>query len=174
MLKTINKYCDRLESINSLIVRILFCVLIVSCVLQVFTRYVLNNSLSWTEELARYCYIWSNILAAALCTKHKVHASVTVVRDLLSTHWRIIFDIIIDLVILACAYIMLRYGLQVALTFPNKLSPALGIPMLFYYFSVPLSGALIIVYLLVDLLKQFTQLFTGTEKIENEPVGEVN
>ena len=64
---------ERIEKIKKIVERLLyflvcatFAVLIFACVLQVFTRFVLNNSLSWTEELARYAFIRSNFLGEAI------------------------------------------------------------------------------------------------------------
>lgn len=55
MLERVKKAVERLLHF---MVSAAFLVLIFACVLQVFTRFVLNNSLSWTEELARYAFIW--------------------------------------------------------------------------------------------------------------------
>ena len=73
-----NKYIDK---IIFTLIAISFIILILSCVLQVFTRFVLNNSLSWTEELSRYTFIWSNFLGAIFCTKKGTHAVVTIITD---------------------------------------------------------------------------------------------
>lgn len=38
--------------------------------IQVFSRYVLQTSLSWSEELTRYLFIWSGFLSVSYCTKY--------------------------------------------------------------------------------------------------------
>ena len=44
---------------------------------QVFFRYVLNDSLSWSEELARYLYIWQGWLGISLIERKRKHVSIT-------------------------------------------------------------------------------------------------
>ena len=85
-----NKYIDK---IIFTLIAISFIILILSCVLQVFTRFVLNNSLSWTEELSRYTFIWSNFLGAISCTKKGTHAVVTIITDSLEKKKKIILNI---------------------------------------------------------------------------------
>lgn len=37
--------------------------------IQVFTRYLLGNSLAWSEEITRYLFIWSGFISVSYCTK---------------------------------------------------------------------------------------------------------
>jgi TRAP-type C4-dicarboxylate transport system permease small subunit len=46
--------------------------------LQFFTRYVLNDSLAWTEEIARYALMWLTFIGAAIVTRKNMHISVEV------------------------------------------------------------------------------------------------
>jgi TRAP-type C4-dicarboxylate transport system permease small subunit len=39
---------------------------------QVFSRFVLNASLSWSEEITRYCFVWCGFLSIGLCTRHGI------------------------------------------------------------------------------------------------------
>ena len=76
-MKTIDHIADKVAKVVEYVVIVLFVVTLSACVLQVFTRYVLNNSLRWTDELARYTFIYGNVLGAVLMQRIHGHAAVT-------------------------------------------------------------------------------------------------
>ena len=45
--------------------------------IQVFSRYILGVSLSWSEEITRYLFIWSAFLSVSLCTKKCISIKLT-------------------------------------------------------------------------------------------------
>lgn len=130
---------------------IVFSVLVAACVLQVFTRFVLNSSLSWTEELARYTFIWANMLGAILCTKNKSNATVSVITDNLSSKNQDILRKIVDVLSILIGLLLLFYGTRVAWAVRTQLSPALRISMSFVYGAAPIFGALLIFYCVYDM-----------------------
>ena len=65
-MKSLQRVSDTVNRTVSYVGIAVFLVLILACVMQVFFRFVLNHSLSWTEELARYCFIWMHMLGASL------------------------------------------------------------------------------------------------------------
>ena len=54
---------------------LIFGLLVLDVLWQVFSRYVLNTSFSWTEELARFSLIWLSILGAAYLNARREHLS---------------------------------------------------------------------------------------------------
>lgn len=131
-----------------------FFVLIFACVLQVFTRFVLNSSLSWTEELARYAFIWSNLLGAALCVKNKSNAVVTVITDKLSVKNKKRFNVMANMCVVFISCIIAIYGLQVAYAVRTQLSPALRLPMSFVYGAAPAFGLLSLFYGVENMVEE--------------------
>lgn len=129
----------------------LFAVLIVACVAQVFFRFVLNNSLSWTDELARYCFIWMHMIGASLLIGGSEHATVTAVLDLLHDTARKILDIIIELVIFFDGTVMLYSGVLLSYSSRANLSTAMSVPMWVINSSVALGGLLLMFQAVVKI-----------------------
>lgn len=157
-MKTLQRVSNTVNKIVSYVGLAIFIVLIIACVMQVFFRFVLNNSLSWTEELARYCFIWMHMLGASLLIESNGHATVTAVLDLLHGVVRKIVDIVIELVIFFNGTVMLYAGLQLAYSSRMNLSTALSVPMWCINSSVAVGGLLLMfqafVQIAVILLKK--------------------
>ena len=62
--------------------------LVVIMFIQVFCRYVLNNSLSWSEELTKYLFVWMTFLGGALCLRDKIHIGVDYFVSFLPKYFR--------------------------------------------------------------------------------------
>src|SRR5262245_13963326 len=60
-----------------------FWALAVIVFLQFFTRYVLNDSLAWTEEIARYGLIWVTFIGGAMVTRRNSHIAVVLLPNIL-------------------------------------------------------------------------------------------
>lgn len=150
-MKTLHRVSDTVNKAVSYVGVALFCVLIVACVLQVFFRFVLNNSLAWSEELARYCFIWMHMIGASLLIETRGHATVTAVLDLLHGTIRKIIDIIIELVIFFSGVIMLYAGTNLALSTRNNLSTAMSVPMWIINSSVAVGGLLLMFQAFVQI-----------------------
>jgi TRAP-type C4-dicarboxylate transport system permease small subunit len=71
-------YYDHLEEI---LLVTMFVVMVAVIFLQVFMRYVVNNSLSWTEEMGRYLFIWLSWLGISAGEKRGEHIKITVLVD---------------------------------------------------------------------------------------------
>lgn len=158
---------------------VLFSVLMVSVIfLQVIMRYVFGSSLAWSEELARYSFIWIVYIGISFGVKKQRHIKVDLLLLAFKDKGRIVFNIISNLLFLAFAIFVIRYGYDIAsqlLTFGQK-SPANQIPMGYVYMAAPVGMGLTAIRLIQNLIKQFKALFgngdtevkTELEKVQEE------
>lgn len=164
-MKTLQKISDTVNKGVSYLGIVVFVVLIVTCVLQVFFRFVIDDSLSWSEELARYAFIWMHMLGISLLIEGSEHATVTAVLDLLHGAIRKVVDVLIQLVILANGAIMVWSGAVLAWSSKSNLSTALSLPMWCINISVAVGGILIIFQCIVHIIMILTN--------HTKPKGEV-
>jgi TRAP-type C4-dicarboxylate transport system permease small subunit len=120
---------------------------------QVFTRFVLKDPSSFTEELARFLLIWVGLLGASYASGKKMHLAIGVVLESLKGKIRLVIELIIQACIFVFAMlVMLVGGLRlVTITLAlNQVSAALRIPLGYVYLVIPLSGLLIMYYSLAS------------------------
>lgn len=144
-----SKYVDRLAGFMIIVI---FSVMIFSCILQVFTRFVLNDSLSWTEELARFTFIWANLLGASICVKNNKHARITALFDNFSSKMKKYVSLLIQVLIITMASVMVVQGFTLMEMTSTQLSAALKMQMSLVYLAIPVSGIFIIFYSLINII----------------------
>ena len=66
----------KLNKVLEYILAFLVVVMVVGCFWQIFTRFVLNNASSWTEELLRYALIWLTMLGVPYAYLKEQHISI--------------------------------------------------------------------------------------------------
>jgi len=116
---------------------------------QVFTRFILKNPSSFTEELARYLLIWVGLLGASYAAGKKMHLAIDVVLHVLSERPRKWIEMLIQVFILLFSLLVMVIGgiRLVAITLKlNQISAALRIKLGYVYLVLPLSGLLIMFY----------------------------
>lgn len=119
---------------------------------QVIFRYVFQNSLSWSEELGRYLFVWITFLGAALGIREKAHVALDAFINVLPPAVRKPVFWIGYLAMIALALAMVVTGKSLIELGMRQRTAAMQIPMGYVYVVLPTSGALIIFYLILDLL----------------------
>ena len=110
-------------------------------VAQVFCRYVLNSSLSWSEELARYLFIWMIYIGISYGVKLDKHICVDAVYSFAPKSIKRYYAIVSYLLFLLFAVAMVYYGILVVgmQISSGQVSPAMGVPMQYVY-AAPVVG----------------------------------
>ena len=119
---------------------------------QVFTRFVLGNPSSYTEELARYLLIWIGLIGGAYASGKGIHLAIKLLPNS-SQRW---CSIVIELCIVLFAVSVLLVGgirlVHYTLTL-GQTSAALGIRVGYVYLALPISGALITWFAATSLIQ---------------------
>ena len=118
---------------------------------QIFMRYVMGASLSWSEELARYFFIWATYVGIAYAVRKDAHIRVTMGTDLLSARGQPYVRILTHVIFGAFAvFVMYQGWFMVEKTFRfGQKSASLGVPMGIVYLA-PFTGFLLVVLRLVQ------------------------
>lgn len=113
---------------------------------QIFFRYVLNASLSWPEELARWAFVWTVFVGMAIGIHRKSHIAIDLLRRNLNGRLKSIHTIFMQIVICTTSIALLKYGWELA-TSASYVSPALEWHFRYLYSAVPCGAALNLLYL---------------------------
>jgi len=116
---------------------------------QVFSRFILRDPSSVTEEIARFLLIWIGLLGAAWAYRRKSHLGIDILTGRLTGRARAASRVFPHACALVFAAGVMGIGgwRLVRLTLDlNQVSASLGIPMGGVYLAVPMSGVLIGLY----------------------------
>lgn len=151
----------KLDKILGSILVFLLAMMVLAVIWQVFSRYIVNNPSSFTEELSRYLFIWIGLLGAAYAAGQQTHLAIDILPPKLNPPNRIKLRIFINvLIILFCLTVLVIGGAN--LVYVNydlgQFSAALNLPLSVVYLVLPIAGVLVIFYKVNEIIHSKTYL----------------
>lgn len=125
---------------------IIFSLMVVDVLWQVFSRYVLGESSSFTEEFARFALIWLTVLGAAYLNGKEAHLTMDfLTRKLSPVDYAKRRRVVSGFMFVFAAVAMVVGGGNLCYTTLRlgQVSPAIGIPLGLVYAVVPVAGLII-------------------------------
>ena len=119
---------------------------------QVFGRYVLNSSPSWSEQASLTLMIWYVSLAAAAGVREGFHIRIVAIENALDTGAKRFLRLISNLLVGACGVAMCVGGTGLVLRTWSHVIPSLGLPRGMAYAGLPVAGALIALFSLERII----------------------
>ncbi len=113
---------------------------------QVFFRYVLNYSLFWSEELARYLLVWLTFLGASVAYHKNLHPGVDAIYVRMGKIPKKISFFLVHFLSLFLFAIMIFFGIKFAWFVRLQISPALAIPKWIIFSVIPVSGLILLIH----------------------------
>ncbi len=157
-LQTVKKALDRsLEALVILVVAIL----VLDVLWQVFTRLVLGNPSTGTEELAMFMLMWVVLLGAAVALNRGAHLGIDYFVSRLPARARVFTEVIVFFCIAAFSFLVMVVGgidLVTSMLELGQESPALRVKMGYVYLAVPVSGSFLTLYAIIGLVERVVRL----------------
>lgn len=164
MLKQMRKAADRLLEAGLILS---FLVLFLCVLWQVFSRYVLNNPSTFTEEVSRFAVIWLSMLGTAYACGKLEHMAYNMLESRLAGNSLLLHMRAVAAITLAFSAAVFLYGggrLVLRALQVEQLSSTLEVPMAYVYACIPIAGVFMVFYQVLILIAP--QQFKIADEVE--------
>lgn len=130
--------------------------------IQVVMRYLFANSLSWSEEMSRYVFIWQTWMGASYATRMKRHLRIEALTDSLHGLPRRILEMIVLALWISFGSFLVYKGYQLTkmIWLRGQVSAAMEISMAFAYAAIPVGSF----FMTIRLIREAYNVLTGQEE----------
>jgi TRAP-type C4-dicarboxylate transport system permease small subunit len=139
------KMLDTIDSATDVLCLVFMSVGFVITFFHIIGRYILKMPIFFSEELARYCFIWSCMLGASVVNRKDEHTSVSFFTTLFSKRAQAWLYIGREVVILLLLATLIYYGVTLSVKMKTVYSAAMEISWSFIYMALPAGSLLLIV-----------------------------
>jgi len=136
----------------------LFAILFLTLLAQVVARFILADPFFWTEELARYLFVWVVLIGSSEAIRTRTHIGMDLVPNLLSERHRLLLGIAMDVVVLGCLAALTYHGATYARRAHEVDSIVLDVPESLLYGALPTGAALMLFRLMLRLARDLAHL----------------
>jgi TRAP-type C4-dicarboxylate transport system permease small subunit len=133
---------------------VLMVVLCVDVFLGVFSRYVLVRTFTWYDEIARLCFVWMVFLGAAVGVRRSAHFRLHLLVDRFGRRTARAAQVLAVIVVAGFGAVLIWQGLNLVELGQFQQTPVMGLSKAYVYASMPVGGALMIVFVLPGLWRQ--------------------
>ena len=158
-MSTAERVFNKVNKILEWFLIVIFALLVLDVLFQVFSRYLIGKSFAWTEEFARFSLIWMTVLGAAYLNAKREHLSMDFLYDKLSIPNKRKASILIEIFVFLFAFVVMVIGgfnLVYTTLHLEQLSGTLRIPLGYVYAIMPFSGLLIMCFSIYHISTIYT------------------
>jgi len=146
-------------SLLKILLTILMTALIIPVSMQILSRYTgIIPRYIWTEEIARFCFVWIILIGAMIAVKDETHFCVDLLPRSGNHKINLFSKMIVHTAILCLALAFLIWGYDFGILGSRQQSEISGLPMLSIYIAWPIAGltwALFTIEKMVDAINQY-------------------
>lgn len=136
---------------------ILFSIMFITLVMQIFSRQVLNRPLIWTEELARLVFVYIAMLGVTLGIKYDQHVGIEVISDKFSPRVEKIMNLLKTVLTGIIIVLLIIIGIEITKRKAPLDLVALGISSGYLYAALPIGGVMMAIRFIEKIYVKVTQ-----------------
>ena len=163
MLNIFDRFLDFISAVVKYVILVMTTGIFIIVLFTVFSRYLFNYVASWSEEVPRYLLVWIGFLGAALAVRQNEHIGFDYIFNKLPPTGQKILALLLNLGIVIIGLIMLVYGFDFVKQFGGDWMESIPYTNIWFYSSLPVSGALILLYILREEIKGIIALLKRNE-----------
>lgn len=146
------EWIDRLlKKVEGWFVVVLTCFMLVLGFLQVFSRYVMQSPIPWSEALLTYMFVWFSFIGTSLAVAEGAHFCVEIVIARCKPSIRRSVEVVVHFLIVTVALLMIYKGMVLVIANRSQLMTILPFTMSWPYLALPVSGVCILIHTLFSL-----------------------
>lgn len=168
MRKALNWVVRGIDAVNWIAGWVLAALLLVMTALitwQVFARYVMGQSLAFSEEVARFSLIWLTMLGAAYAYRRGALISVELLSAMVGPGFRLGLAVMIAAASALFAWVLFAEGMNITQLVVNQTAPSTRVSMAWPYAAMPAGAALV----LLNAVAIVIEAITGSGRDTGEP-----
>ena len=161
-----NRVKGLMDKILSAVCALLLLFMTALATYQVASRYIFKNPSTMSEDLLSYSFVWVSLLGTALVFGQKDHMSLTLFSDKFTGKGKLALSVFTELLIISTAVVVFLFGGRIFMGVGAlQMSPTLNIQMNWVYVILPVTGVLIIIYNIINIIHSI-QEYTLSDKEE--------
>lgn len=163
---------QRLLAFEETIGVVLVVLVFVAIGLQVITRFIFRDPIFWTEEAARYLFVWMVVMGSAECVRMRSHITMDVFVLMLPARAQRGLAVVLNLAVFAALMTLSWYGYFGMLRANRVVSVTLGVSEAFLYGALPVGAALMAFRMIFVIFEDARFVITGKDSENPSDEGE--
>lgn len=150
---------DKIVTVLYRFIRIILCGILLTMVgilmAHIISRYILNQSLTWSEELLKILLVWFGMMSVSVLAVRREHVSIVVFKEHMPGKFADLLTKITQILTVIVCIVVIYAGMRYVILAGHRPTPALRLPYRYAYSAIPVSFCFITIFELRNLIVDF-------------------
>jgi TRAP-type C4-dicarboxylate transport system permease small subunit len=161
MIKLIGRLCEGATLLARLVLGTCVAAIVLITLAAVWWRYVVNDPISWIEQVSNILFIWIVFIGAAVLYRQNLHIGVDYFLFMVPERTREIWKWVVEVGNLVFIVVLFIYSLKLSIDVLPNTYGALDLSPAWFYFSAPVSCGMMMLYFIEKLVDPTKRVPSG-------------